>query len=111
MITQPNTWTSLPNLLKQYRLQRAVQTALDRAYAVFAQRHPEWVAALFDEHFLVHRVAPLLHAAHARQAYFTPRTIAQAWAAQLGMREEQHKLIARCIPVAGDFIRLLEQGG
>jgi hypothetical protein len=32
---------------------RTLHKAARAAYAAFAQRHPAWVAALFDEHFVL----------------------------------------------------------
>ena len=38
----------------------AFHLALRRAYRRFARHYPEWVANLFDAHFLTHSAAPLL---------------------------------------------------
>lgn len=92
-------------------LQRlAFQVALTRAYTAFVQRHPDWAATLFDEHFLVHGAAPLLAQTLLRASPATPTAFAAAWADQLTLAPEgRARRIAELTPVAADFLQLLDR--
>lgn len=84
-----------------------VREALSRAFAAFRARHPDYAAALFDEHFLRIQVLPLL-AAPDGAAALTPDRVAKAWSAQFsGGARGRENLIAWALPVAADFIDLL----
>ncbi len=89
-------------------LQRlAFQVALTRAYTAFVQRHPDWAATLFDEHFLVHGAAPLLAQTLLRASPATPTAFAAAWADQLTLAPEgRARRIAELTPIAADFLQL-----
>ncbi|HMQ31492.1 MAG TPA: hypothetical protein PKD53_12250 [Chloroflexaceae bacterium] len=85
----------------------AAGQAVARAFTAFAQRHPTYAEALFDEHFLQSRVAPLLRAPGGAAA-LTPEWLAGAWAAQFGGRAaDTEALVEAATPVAADFIELL----
>jgi hypothetical protein len=87
-------------------LDQHVARMLDTAFADFAQRRPEYVAALFDKHFVQTRVAPAL-AAPSAAPQMTPQRLATMWAAQFGEHaSDQERLIKAALPAAGDFIRL-----
>ena len=84
----------------------AFRMALKRAYASFAGYYPQWVASLFDDHFLSHGAASLL-AGYVRDGSLPqPIELALAWDEQLGpvtpaVRERR---IAELTPVAADFL-------
>jgi hypothetical protein len=84
----------------------SARQAVAAAFATFARRHPEYVASLFDEPFLQSRVAPLL-AAPGGAAALTPEWLAGAWAAQFAGRGLS--ILAAALPVAADFIAILER--
>lgn len=85
--------------------------AVSRAFARFGQSHPEWVAALFDEHFLKQQVTPRLTLYGASPVIpLAPDELATAWADQFTWFDEdkRHSLIDDLIPAAYSFLRQLE---
>lgn len=90
-----------------YTRNRLAQTAIDRAFAAFRARHPDYAASLFDAHFLHLYVAPLLAAPGGLTA-LSAEQIAAAWADQYrGRARGRERLIAGATAVAADFIELL----
>lgn len=85
---------------------KSAHQAVAKAFAAFAQRHPDYAASLFDEPFLQRRVAPLLSAPGGAAA-LTPEWLAGAWAAQFAGRGLS--IVAGALPVAADFIGLLRR--
>lgn len=81
--------------------------AVAEAYAAFKTRHPDYAAALFDEHFLRTRVTPLLSAPGGAST-LTPDWLAEAWAAQFNshVRNPTHLIVA-ATSAATDYIDLL----
>lgn len=78
--------------------------AVAAAFAAFAPLHPTFVDSLFDEHFLMTRVVPLLRTPGAA-IILTPEWLAGAWVAQFGRHvEDPERLVAEATPVAADFI-------
>lgn len=87
----------------------AFQVALAKAYAGFADRHPDWAYSLFDEHFLAHSAAPMLARCLERDNTAQPEDLAVAWAEQLGeQRIARQERVAQLEPVAGEFLGLLD---
>ncbi|MDW8373907.1 MAG: AAA family ATPase [Planctomycetota bacterium] len=86
---------------------RALQTALAKAYTSFAQQHPEWVAALFDETFLTGPAAPLLATLLTRRGNPAPEDLARRWCDQLGHAVAPDRLTA-ATRAAADFLTMLE---
>ena len=97
------------NWLLLRRERRALRQAMQRAYARFASRYPEWAAAYFDEHFLSQRVVPLVSHAGRLHGLPQPSAVAQAWVDQLAVPNQRRRqqLIAEATPVATDFLRML----
>lgn len=96
-------------MLGMYLYRWAIRRVLQQAYIPFARRYPQWAASLFDEHFLVHRVAPLLLVPDSGQVPLSAATIAGAWAAQLGTSgAPRQKQNVEATPVAAEFLRLLK---
>ena len=98
--------TKFQGWLRRLRLSLAVSSA----YQKFSERHPRWVASLFDEYFLRGQAAPLL-ARYAQSAEPPTATqLAHAWFDQFGLmmsppsKERRTEVIA----VAGDFLGVLE---
>jgi hypothetical protein len=90
--------------------QRTLQAALRCAYAEFARRYPEWVASLFDEHFVKLHVLPILRSAGALGRPAPAALVAYAWAAQLNNSPaRQRELAAGALPVATQFLNLVQQ--
>jgi hypothetical protein len=77
-------------LAKDYR-QRTLRSAALAAYGEFACRHPEWAAALFDEHFVLTQALPMLVKAAAQHQQVTPGALAEAWAQQMGSAPALHQ--------------------
>jgi len=86
--------------------------AVTRAFARFGQIHPEWAAALFDQHFLKQQVTPLLirYAEGAEASQLDPVELATAWADQFTWfhEDKRQSLIVDLIPAAYSFLRQLE---
>jgi hypothetical protein len=57
-----------------------IRLALSVTYQTFARRYPQWAASLFDEHFLIHHVTPLLERSIRESTPLDPTEIADAWA-------------------------------
>ncbi|MDW8233435.1 MAG: hypothetical protein RMJ54_11690 [Roseiflexaceae bacterium] len=86
---------------------RALQTALAKAYTSFAQQHPEWVAALFDETFLTGPAAPLLATLLTRRGNPAPEDLARRWCDHLGPKAAPRHL-ADATDAAAAFLTMLE---
>lgn len=89
---------------------RSLNQALTHTYASFAERYPQWTAALFDEYFLTHQAMPLLTRAGEDSDRLDPVKLATAWSEQLTWFNEQHRqsIIADLIPAAASFLRTFE---
>jgi hypothetical protein len=85
-----------------------VRLAFFVTYKTFARRYPQWAASLFDEHFFIHHVTPLLERSIRDSTPLDPAEIAAAWTKQMGIKEEKmQELINEMIPVASEFLHLL----
>jgi hypothetical protein len=80
--------------------------ALKRAYASFAGYYPQWVASLFDEHFLRHSVASLLAGYVQTGTLPQPIELVLAWDEQLGPTTPaiRERRLAELAPVAANFL-------
>lgn len=89
---------------------RAFQTALGRACAAFAGRHPEWTASLFDEAFLTSEaVLPLLAELLTRRGRPDPADLARRFARHLGHPDpDAWPRREAATRVADDFLHTLE---
>ena len=84
---------------------RTLRRAVRRAYLTFARTYPNWVATLFDEHFINTHLLPLLHNAAHGGDKVTARQVAELWARQVSMLPSlRQKHIARIVPVATHFL-------
>jgi hypothetical protein len=91
------------------RAQLALQLALARAFATFADRHPNWAASLFDQSFLVGPAAPLLARCLTPAGSPDPSELAHVWAAQLGPENTTRAgRLSEATAVSGDFLRMFE---
>ncbi len=96
-------------LWTQRQQARAFTQAIQTVYARWAPRHRHWANAFFDEHFLLHRAAPLL--AHYRLGKLgaTDSLLAQQWADQFRFSVARRaQLVAELTPVAANFLYLLK---
>lgn len=81
------------------------EQALERAYSAFAERYPEWVAALFDRHFLSKRLRLLLR---GNLTLPGATVLALWWADHLGLSEPSRTRWAQEItPAAAFFLEAL----
>ncbi|MGC9082556.1 MAG: hypothetical protein ACP5ME_05155 [Anaerolineae bacterium] len=89
---------------------RAFQTALGRACAAFAGRHPEWTASLFDEAFLTSEaVLPLLAELLTPRGRPDPADLARRFARHLGHPDpDAWPRREAATRVADDFLHTLE---
>lgn len=91
--------------LTQSYQRRTLRRAVRHAYGVFARTYPNWVAALFDEHFVNTRLLPLLHQAAQAGAKVTPTQVAELWVRQVSIFPTlRQKHSARIIPAATHFL-------
>jgi hypothetical protein len=88
---------------------RAFDRALRRAASGVTKRHPKWADALFDEHFLTRRAAPLLYEGYRRSLPPGPAALAREWAAQFGAHQaaKRQRGADALIPAAADFLARL----
>lgn len=89
---------------------RAFQTALARAYTVFARHYPEWTTTLFDQPFLTSpTVVPLLAELLTRRGQPDPAHLARLFAAHLGHPDpDRWERLGDATHAAADFLRWLE---
>lgn len=96
--------------LKKDPQELAFKVALTRAYNRFADKHPEWAATLFDEHFIKNSGAPLL--LRCLQPADAPdgKELATLWANHLsGNKASRKQRIAQATPIASEFLREFNQ--
>jgi hypothetical protein len=103
------TFTKLERVVMQWLVQsyqrRALRRAVRHAYQTFARRHPNWVAALFDDYFVRAHLLPMLQSAAEHGEPLTPNQVADQWAQQISTspaRRQQHS--ARIAPAATRFL-------
>jgi hypothetical protein len=96
-------------LLRDVR-RRTLEKSVRTAYATFARRHPAWVAALFDEHFVLHHLLPQLAAAEERGWPLTPAAVAEQWARHVGGSPELRRTRQpKALAMACAFLELVAQ--
>ncbi len=79
---------------------------LRQAFRIFARKHPEWAASLFDEHFLTHRAAPILARHLASPIPPDAVALAHAWTEQIWVAPDQRRAkLDELTPIAADFLR------
>jgi hypothetical protein len=96
--------TTMQWLVQSYQ-RRNLRRAVRQAYFTFARHYPNWVAALFDEHFVITHVLPTLQRAADAGNTVTPLQVAELWARQVSMLPSlRQKHCARMIPAATHFL-------
>ncbi|GMR10366.1 MAG: hypothetical protein BMS9Abin28_1187 [Anaerolineae bacterium] len=86
------------------------EAAVLRANRRFDRDHPEWSAALFDDHFLRGRAAPILARYLDGPASANPDELAEAWMQQLWVQPDKKKSLKRqAIPMATRYLLCLEE--
>jgi hypothetical protein len=84
---------------------RTLRRATYNAYHTFARQYPQWVASLFDEHFVLTHVVPLLQDAAKAGDTVTAAQIAGMWARQVSaLPTLRQQRIARMMPAATHFL-------
>lgn len=81
------------------------RSTLRRVYSRFAMRYPEWAASLFDEFFVHHTAALLVH--YLKEASLPkPAELALAWDKQLGPASPaiRNRRMAELTPAAAKFL-------
>jgi hypothetical protein len=111
-----NTFTDFVTYFERMAMQWIVQSyqkrtlrwAVRKAYRSFARQYPHWVAALFDEYFVLTHVLPRLQQAVQTGDKVTPIQIADLWAKQVSMlptlRQQQ---MARIVPATIHFLGMV----
>jgi hypothetical protein len=94
-------------LVQSYQ-RRTLRRAVRRAFATFARTYPNWVATLFDEHFVHIHLLPLLQRAAETSEKVTPMQIAELWARQVSILPSlRQKHSAHMLPAARDFLGMV----
>lgn len=94
-------------LVQSYQ-RRSLRRAVHKAYLSFARQYPNWVATLFDEHFVNTHLLPLLQNAADAGEKVTAVQAAEVWAKQVSMLPSLRKRhISRILPAATHFLCLV----
>jgi hypothetical protein len=94
-------------LVRDYH-RRSLHRALKVAYTSFARLHPQWVASLFDRHFVYHHLLPMLVTASERGTPVTPEDVAERYAAQIScLPTSRARYCAEVMPAAAYFLHLV----
>lgn len=89
---------------------RVLRAAVRTAYATFAEWHPQWAQSLFDEHFVMTRLLPLLESAIHEGVTVTPYQIALLWSQQVSqLPDRQLHHSAAILSAARQFLALLAE--
>lgn len=85
---------------------KQLQAALRQVYHGFAAQYPDWVAGLFDQHFLLYSAGPVVEQYRQQGTLPTPIELATAWDRQLGPASEavRQRRMAELTPVAADLL-------
>jgi hypothetical protein len=96
--------TTMQWLVQSYE-RRTLRRAVRQAYTIFARQYPNWVAALFDEHFVNTHLLPILQRAADAGDKVTPMQVAELWVRQVSILPTlRQKHIARVMPAATHFL-------
>jgi hypothetical protein len=69
------------------------------------QEYPEWEASLFDEHFFLARVIPMVEAARKNGTMIHSQQVTSAWADQLHLNtESRNERMIELAPIAEQII-------
>ena len=91
----------------QLSQRRTIKQATLATYRGWAKRHPEWVVAFFDEHFVTQHAVPLLTEAIEGQRPLDPFALATQWADQFHFAAPRRRtLITALLPALADFLAL-----
>lgn len=86
---------------------RLLKQATLAAYTRWAQSHPAWVVAFFDEHFVTQHVVPFLMDAIESQCPLDPQAVAAQWADQFHFPMPRRRtLIMNLVPAVTEFFSL-----
>jgi hypothetical protein len=96
---------SIMKWLVQNYQRRTLRRAVHQAYAAFARTYPDWVASLFDEHFVTVHLLPLMQRATETGDKVTAAQVAELWSQQVSMLPtRRHKHSTRILPIAAHFL-------
>lgn len=99
--------TTMQWLVQNYQ-RRTLRRAVHKAYLDFARQYPNWVATLFDEHFINVHLLPMLQRAADAGEKVTAMQTAEVWAKQVSMFPSlRKKYITRILPAATYFLCLV----
>ncbi len=85
-----------------------VRQATIQAYRTFARQHPQWVAELFDEHFVLTHLLPLLQKVISTGEKVTPVQVAELWARQIAVLPSlRQKHTVKMTPAATAFLYMV----
>ena len=88
---------------------RSFEHAVDEALQFFSKEHPEWVAALFDEHFLKNAGRPILLRLVEGSMGSLAEQLASAWVDQIYTSHRvRQDLVHEFKPVAARFLQSVQ---
>lgn len=88
----------------------AYEAAVNRTARWFAGEYPDWSAALFDQHYLQGRAAPILARCVSGPLVPDPDELARAWVEQFAIPEPRRsELVRSATPIAARFLLQLRQ--
>jgi len=87
---------------------RSLRTAVTIAYASFGRHYPEWVASLFDDHFVYHHLLPILITAGEAGVPVITEQVAEQYADQVSDDPTScDRFRAEVMPAADYFLHLV----
>lgn len=97
------------NILSSRHPQPTVRDALVNAYRDFEKKYPEWMASLFDRHYVETRILPMLQAHSEGRINIHAFLLAYEWSNQLHLEPEtRSELVLEMIPAAADFLKAVD---
>ena len=103
-------WLAINLKLQNWFKKSDLTVALRQTYVRFAQQHPEWVACLFDEHFVENDVTMIVEQSLKNGSQIDPGELATAWDKQLGPARAsvRQRRITELTPIAAAFVTSLQ---
>ncbi len=111
VLNQSGIGEELRNKLHGDPVKKALEHALNQAYADFEKQYPEWTSSLFDTDFLKKEANPILSQFLLPGGTPNPSDLAMRWADTLNLRYSEQRTIRirELEPVAADFLILFNR--
>src|SRR5260370_2335184 len=111
VLNQSGIGEEIRNKLHGDPVKKALEHALNQAYADFEKQYPEWTSSLFDTDFLKKEANPILSQFLLPGGTPNPSDLAMRWADTLNLRYSEQRTIRirELEPVAADFLILFNR--